>query len=129
MKKKHSTSSVPKPRSINRKSESGGGGDDNSNDAAMAAAVASPDDRLYYGGGEEPPRRKTLKLKNVDTPKSASLAPSTTSSEARRPLHSSKNKDKTKDKRGRKTKKSGRGKLHVERVEILSVGNDSHLCY
>jgi len=110
VKKKHSTSSVPKPRSINRKSEcgGGGGGDDNSNDAAMVAAVASPDDRLYYGGSEEPPRRKTLKLKNVDTPKSASLAPSTTSSEARRPSHSSKNKDKTKDKRGRKTKKSGR---------------------
>ena len=64
---------------------------------------ATPD-RIFHGET----KRKTLKLKNVDTPKSASLAPST-SSEAHRSSSSSKYKDKSKDKKARKMKKGGRG--------------------
>jgi len=88
--------SVPKSRP--KKAESGNGM--NNDDSA-------PEERLFASAAVDEPRRKTLKLKNVESPKSASLAPST-SSETRRSSSYSKSKDKAKDRKGRKTKKSGR---------------------
>ena len=80
----------------------------------------STTDRVFLGK----PKRMTLKLKNVDTPKSASLAPST-SSEAHRSSSSSKYKDKSKDKKARKMKKGGRGVLLV--VTIIEILPDTRL--
>ena len=71
-------------------------------------------------------RRKTLKLKNVDTPKSGSLAPSTSSSDINHRSSSSKNRDKGKDRKTKKTKKNGRGQL--TRNHILGQNWNLTLC-